>query len=124
MASEQEVRTRRILVVEDEFLLAADLKAVLTKSGFHVLGPVNSVEAALALVSQTRPDSAVLDVNLGHQKVTPLAVHLKELGVPFVLTTASDEAELKRYPVMTGVEKLDKPVDYRRLIEIISSITP
>ena len=55
----------RILVVEDEALIAMDLQALLEEAGYHVLGPANSSAAALALIDNDEPDVALLDVNLG-----------------------------------------------------------
>ena len=55
----------RILVVEDEALIAMDLQALLEEAGYCVLGPANTSEAALALIERDEPDVALLDVNLG-----------------------------------------------------------
>lgn len=57
--------TARILVVEDEALIAMDLQALLEDAGYEVLGPANSSAAALALIASEEPDVALLDVNLG-----------------------------------------------------------
>ncbi|MBE7246447.1 MAG: response regulator, partial [Actinomycetospora chiangmaiensis] len=56
---------RRILVVEDEYIIAVEVKRWLLAAGCDVLGPVPSVDQALDLVEDRRPDAAVLDVNLG-----------------------------------------------------------
>ena len=55
----------RVLVVEDEALIAMDLQALLEEAGYQVLGPANSSAAALALIDNEEPDVALLDVNLG-----------------------------------------------------------
>ena len=59
-----------VLVVEDEFLVAFDLTAMLEGAAFTVLGPVADAAAALALVAQSQPDAALLDVNLGGGKTS------------------------------------------------------
>jgi two-component system, response regulator PdtaR len=61
----------------------------------------------------------VLGFNLGGQKVTPVALHLKALGIPFFLASATDEAELARYPVLSGVLNVGKPTDTKRLVEAV-----
>jgi DNA-binding response OmpR family regulator len=110
-----------ILVVEDEYFIAVELRNVLKKNGYEVLGPVSSVNKALELLKDHRPDAAVLDVNLGTEKVTPVAVHLKVMGVPYILATASDAAELARYPALTDVPCVGKPTNPKLLIEAIQA---
>ena len=79
---------RSVLVVEDEALVAWDLESTLTAAGLKVLGPVASVQAALDLLRNNRPDAAILDVNLQGELVTPVARELRNMKVPFVLSTA------------------------------------
>ncbi|MBW9091629.1 response regulator [Rhizobium wenxiniae] len=80
---------RRVLVVEDEFLIAMDLRSLLVESGFSVLGPAGTVADALELLEGETPDIALLDVNIGDERVTPVAVRLRSLDVPFILSSAS-----------------------------------
>ena len=83
---------QRLLVVEDEYLIAADLTQTLERIGVVVVGPVGSVETALELVKEEgcRLDGAVLDVNLHGQRVYPVAEALAGCGVPFLFTTGYD----------------------------------
>jgi len=113
---------KTVLVVEDEFLLAMDMKDALTGAGFRVLGPAGSVDHALDLLEAETPNAAVLDVTLGSEKVTPVALQLKSLGIPFVLATASDTAEISRYEVLATVPNLGKPTDMARLIKTVRGI--
>jgi DNA-binding response OmpR family regulator len=117
-----EIEPQTALVVEDEFFIAIELESVLTRSGFDVLGPASSVDQALDLLKSQRPDAAVLDVTLGGEKVTPVAVLLKQWGVPFVLASASDPAELARHDVLANVLNLGKPTDMERLVEVVRSL--
>jgi CheY-like chemotaxis protein len=78
---------RRVLIVEDEFLLAIELEALLKEKGCEVLGPALTVEGALAFVYGEESDFALLDVNLKGLRATPVAAALRERGVPFVLLT-------------------------------------
>jgi DNA-binding response OmpR family regulator len=82
------LRGRRVLVVEDETLLAMCLQDSLEAHGATVIGPIDSIEAALEAVSSSAIDIAVLDVNLHGGKVYPVADALREHGVPFLLTTS------------------------------------
>jgi DNA-binding response OmpR family regulator len=111
-----------VLVVEDELFIAMELEGALTAAGFRVIGPAASVDVALDMLEEERPSFAVLDFNLGREKVVPVALQLKLLGVPFVLASASGPNELARYSVFTGVDNLGKPTDYDRLVATISSL--
>ena len=121
-AEKGEVIGKIVLVVEDEFFIAIELESALTKAGFKVLGPASSVNQALGLLRKQRPDAAVLDVTLGSEKVTPVAQLLKSWGVPFILASASDPAELARYTVLAGVLNLGKPTDMKHLVEVVRSL--
>ena len=108
-----------ILVVEDEMFIALEIEQALEDGGFLVLGPVGSVSSALDLLEQESPYAAVLDFNLGREKVTPVALKLQSLGIPFVLTSATSETELARYGVLATVTNLGKPTDMKRLVEAV-----
>ena len=107
-------RRPQVLVVEDVCLLAMDLELLLERHGFRVLGPAATVAEALRLLAGDRPDAALLDVNIGGEMVTPVAGRLRAMGVPFVLTSAYDRAELS--PELAGAPNLAKPVNERQLL--------
>jgi CheY-like chemotaxis protein len=84
-------RGRRVLVVEDDYLLAEDLLEELLRSGAQVMGPVASVAEALALLeSGPAPYMAILDIKLGDELVYPVAEALRARGVPFIFATGYD----------------------------------
>ena len=99
----------RILVVEDEFLIAMELDITLTSAGYQVLGPASNVAAALSLLRAERPDAAVLDVNLAGEWVTPVAAVLRTMIVPFILTSAYGAADLNTEPVFRDAVNVGKP---------------
>ena len=109
-----ELAGHRVLVVEDEFLLAMELEAFLKRDGSEVLGPAPTVEWALALVYDEKPDLALLDVNLKGVRATPVAAALRERGVPFVVITGYGEAQLSE-PELRAAPRLAKPVNLRDL---------
>ena len=83
----------RLLLVEDEFVLALGLADSLADLGAVVVGPVATVEDALTLVQRVPEiDGAVLDVNLGHEVAYPVADALLARGIPFLFATANDRA--------------------------------
>jgi PAS domain S-box-containing protein len=86
--------TGRLLVVEDEALIALELCKNLTQLGWDIVGPASTIEEALRLIDEgPMPDAAVLDVNLCGRPVYPLAEHLQALGVPFVFCTGYQRLE-------------------------------
>lgn len=86
---------KKIMVVEDEALLALDLAMTMEDLGAAVVGPCYRLGAALDLVKSMKVDGAILDVDLNGETVFPLARFLEEQGVPFVFHTGrADPASL------------------------------
>jgi len=78
---------RRILVVEDEALVAMLVEDALLDAGATIIGPAATVSEALALLDSEQPHAAVLDLNLAGETSTPVADVLAARGVPFVVAT-------------------------------------
>ncbi len=78
---------RRVLVVEDEALVAMLVEDALLDAGASVIGPAATVAEALALLERETPEAAVLDLNLAGETSTPVADALAARGVPFVVAT-------------------------------------
>lgn len=104
-----------VLVVEDEFFIAMDLRDTLNREGYRVLGPTRTVAEALDLIAHSRPDASVLDVNLDGESVAPLAWVLKAMNIPFVLASAHRFGPADD-DVLRSAENLGKPTDSRRLL--------
>ena len=86
---------KRILVVEDESLVAMLLETILEDMGCTPVGPAGTVEDGLAMVADPAPlDAALLDVNVAGRQVFPVAEALKARGVPFVFSTGYGESGL------------------------------
>lgn len=113
---------RSILVVEDEALVAWDLESTLHAAGLKVLGPVASVKAALDLLLTNRPDAAILDVNLKGELVTPVARALRNMNVPFVLSTACNNLRPERNDALEGAPNIGKPLPARRFLDLLSEV--
>lgn len=101
---------RRVLLVEDDYFIAIDLKSGFEAGGAEVLGPVPSVGEALALIARTAAiDAAVLDINLQDELVYPVADALHARGVPFLFATGYDPVAV---PSLHGAVALcQKPLD-------------
>ena len=99
---------RRVLVVEDEYLIASQMKRWLLAAGCEVLGPVPSVDQALDLIEDDHLDAAVLDVNLGDGDTAyPVADKLGVLGVPYLFATG--DMKLADASVYSHRPRLEKP---------------
>ena len=92
MASREQIslKEKRILIVEDQYLIAADLGRALARLGGVIVGPVANAEAARAEMARVDIDLAFLDVNLDGQMVFPLADELERQGIPFIFATGHD----------------------------------
>jgi CheY-like chemotaxis protein len=80
-------RNPRVLVVEDDYLIAADISAALGREGYQVVGPVAEPRTALDLIARERPDFAILDINLNGEMAFSIADALAEEGVPFLFAS-------------------------------------
>lgn len=77
----------RVLVVEDEALIAVLIEDILAEMGCEIVGPIAKLEAALQTAKQGGFDIAILDITIRGGKVYPVAEELIAKGVPFVLAT-------------------------------------
>ncbi|MBS1183493.1 MAG: bphP 1 [Proteobacteria bacterium] len=84
----------RILVLEDEALIAMDLEELLVARGFIVVGPFSTTADALASLDQTKLHAALLDVYLRRETSFDVGRELKRRGIPFAFTTGMADADL------------------------------
>lgn len=85
---------RRVLVVEDESLVAMLLETILEDMGCTPVGPAGNIDDGLKMATDEHLDAALLDVNLAGHQVFPVAEALKARGVPFVFSTGYGEGGL------------------------------
>jgi len=103
----------RVLLVEDEAMVAMMIEDMLSDLGCQVIGPASRVSRALDLLEHDGIDAAVLDVNLGGEAVFPVADRLAAAGVPFVFSTGYGTAGLDARHAARPV--LQKPYSRERL---------
>lgn len=111
----------RVLLVEDEALIALDVKDMLARLGCVVIGPAPRVAEALELLEREEPELAILDVNLGRERVTPVAEALRERGIPFALATAYGRGQLSEESLREA-PLLPKPIDPRLLQNALADL--
>ena len=112
----------KILVVEDEYLLAAEFEHHLQQAGFTVVGIASSAEEALEFATWEKPDLAVMDIRLaGPRDGIEAAIYLRsQLGIPSIFATAhADEATRKRGEAAQPLGWLDKPFSGSALIALV-----
>jgi light-regulated signal transduction histidine kinase (bacteriophytochrome) len=78
---------KRVLIVEDSFLISMLLEQILEERGWDMIGPATRVPAALALARSERIDAALLDINLDGEMSWEVATALRERGIPFAFST-------------------------------------
>ncbi len=111
----------RILIVEDEFLVAMDLEDRLKREGCGVLGPVPRETKALAVLEQSRPDAVVLDLNLDGKLPIDLANTLAARHIPFVVVTGYGNRHLD-VPSLQEAPRLHKPIKTEELVHTLSGL--
>ena len=84
----------RVLVVEDEFLVAMLIEEMLESAGCVVIGPIPRIPEALDAVDRDTCDAAVLDINLSGERIDPVAEALSRRNVPFMFVTGYGNAGL------------------------------
>jgi PAS domain S-box-containing protein len=99
----------RVLLVEDEALVAMMIQETLAEFGFQVIGPISTASEALASARDSPLDAAVLDINLGDGMVYTVAEILHKRGVPFVFVTGYDADSVDAR--FAGVPVLQKPIE-------------
>lgn len=103
---------QRVLLVEDEWVIAVDLVHALREDRAEVVGPVPTLlQAMQVLASERAVTCAVVDVNLRGIMAYPLADELQRRGVPFLFTTGYDAESLP--PRYARLPRCQKPVDAR-----------
>ena len=111
----------RILIVEDNFLLAETVAEVLESAGARIVGPfVSMVEALERLTELTAIDGAVLDIGLEGQDSYPLAEALQTTGIPFLFLTGVERRDLP--PQFARTPHMLKPFSNEKLIQRLVEI--
>jgi CheY-like chemotaxis protein len=106
------LKGKRILVVEDEALIAVMVEDMLADFGSIVVGPAATIQAALALAQSEVIDAAILDVNVRGERIDPVAEALFARGIPVLFATGYGEVRL-----LNGAKAavIDKPYTKEKL---------
>jgi CheY-like chemotaxis protein len=112
----------KVLIVEDQAIIALDLQAAVEDANAQVIGPAPTVRKALDLLENAEVHAAILDANLPDGDITPVAVALIERSVPFIINTgAAVPLQLRRFPDLLVFRK---PTPASRLIRELAGLLP
>jgi DNA-binding NtrC family response regulator len=110
----------RVLVVEDEFLIALDLEAMIRDLGGSVVGPIAHLDAARAIMLQEKINCAILDVRLDGNTSLPLADELIASGIPVILASGYESDQLPNR--FADTPKLRMPFSIHELARVLERI--
>ncbi|MGP1346414.1 MAG: response regulator [Phycisphaerales bacterium] len=119
---EQDIK--RVLLVEDEFLVALSIKTMLENMGFEVIGPAASIEDAMRMLDDAAVDAAVLDINIIGGTSVPIARLLQVQSRPFVFVTGYQSPSHLLPNGLKSITRLTKPVEERALSAALRSAMP
>jgi CheY-like chemotaxis protein len=111
---------KRVLIVEDEPLIAMDIEGTLSAHGFSVAGPAGTLEGAFKLVEQGGFDAALIDANLDGEPVDELAAALTAKGIAFAFVTGYGRDTLP--PAFAGTPVLKKPFFSEQLLDLVERL--
>jgi CheY-like chemotaxis protein len=121
MPIDKQERTR-ILIVEDDPVIALDLEELIVDAGFKVAAIAGKLEKALALIESGGFDAAILDANLAGVSAGPLASAMTARGLPFIVLSGYSSEQLQcAFP---GALFLQKPCREAQIIQALNTIVP
>ena len=112
--------TRRILIVEDEPIVALNYAAILQEAGYESVGPVGSIKKGLDLIAFEELDGAVLDIDISGVPVDPIIMALRAKQVPYVFVSAYPERE----ELYGNAMFVKKPCTAAELIDAVKRLVP
>lgn len=113
-------RTVRILIVEDEPIVALSLEDDLIEAGFQIAGVTGKLNKALALIESGACDLAIVDANLAGESASPVAAALVARGLPFIVTSGYSFEQLQG--VFSGAVFVQKPCRLEMLLRTLNTL--
>ena len=110
----------RILLVEDEYYIADDLRRTLIAAGANIVGPCSTLEHANRVMDEGAFDCAVIDLNLHDESAIPLAQRLQREGKSFAIATGYGDTAIPE--ALRNVPRIEKPFDPPALLELVGQL--
>jgi ActR/RegA family two-component response regulator len=110
----------RVLVIEDEYYVADDLRRMLSSAGAQVIGPASTLNAAQAALDAGGFDYAVVDLNLHGRSAVPIADRLREKSKSFVIATGYDSSIIPER--FDHIPRVEKPFDGAKLLRLLQQL--
>ena len=110
----------RVLLVEDQMIVAMEIESLLQGFGCVVVGPVTALEPALRLAREGALDAAILDVNLDGEKVWPVVYALQARSIPLILSTGYGASALPED--LRSLPRVEKPFTRTDLETLMRSV--
>ncbi len=112
--------SRRILIAEDEGLIAMQLEDLLSGLGYKVVGPFSTVREVQDCIEKQCFEGALLDLNLRGQPILGVLPQLKDMGIPFIITSGYDASALFA-PQFRDMPRMPKPFDEEALCRLCTT---
>ncbi|MBW0006547.1 MAG: response regulator [Sphingomonas sp.] len=112
---------KRVLLIEDEYYIADEVRRILEDLGAEIVGPVASVQTANAALDEGAFDCAVLDLNLHGESAIPVAERLAAEGRSFAIATGYGSPAVPEG--LRNVPRIEKPFDPQALIELLAQLS-
>lgn len=119
MESSASLADLKVMIVEDDYILAMDTEVALGDAGAEVVGPFPSEDLAIDAIQRETLDAAVIDLNLGFGPTFVVVEELQRSGIPFVILTGYTEALPNE---LMHLHRMTKPVDTKQVVQRLSEI--
>ena len=117
----QQIRGKRVLVVDDEPLITMDVTDILSEAGCEIAGPADNLDKAMSIINNTEFDAAILDVNLQGQRIDELALELTRRNVPFAFLSGYGRDGLP--PGFGQALLISKPFNSAQILDVVARLT-
>jgi DNA-binding NtrC family response regulator len=110
----------RVLLVEDEYYIADDIRQALKRAGAEVVGPVATLDKAQAALDDGSFDCAIVDLNLHGQSAVPIAERLLKQGRSFAIATGYGSLAVP--DSLKDVPRVEKPFDPTKIVQLLEQL--
>lgn len=113
---------RRVLLVEDELMIALELQSIIEHEGYEVVGPIRNVSRALAEIKNNPPSMALLDANLEGVSSSPIAEELTRRAIPFGVVTGYPYLR-EEHDALRQAPHLQKPYTSEEIVQLLRTLS-